>query len=331
MSSKKALAVILLASSVLTGCSSVSNPLPEKKATSVLSGRIGVDGQVLAVKIDDTNAAHPQIGLEDAEIVYIEQVEGGLTRLAAIFSTVIPQRVGPVRSARISDIDILSQFGRVAFAYSGAQRKLLPVIAAANLEDLGAQRQSPTIFTTDPNRNQPYAMVLRADLLMQKVSEKALTVDSAKNIGFTFGDAPDGGKAIVKAVMNWPAATYSAQWSENESRWLLSHNGNLNLAESGVVLGPTTMVIQLVKISPSEYGDKFGGVTPLSETVGTGKAYILRDGQVFETQWSRAFPDSGTTFSLPDGSSMNFAPGQIWVALTDREPEFTWRVTEKSK
>ena len=331
MSSKKALAVILLASSVLTGCSAVSNLLPDKKATSVLSGRIGVDGPVLAVKIDDTNSAHPQIGLEDAEIVYIEQVEGGLTRLAAIFSTVIPQRVGPVRSARISDIDILSQFGRVAFAYSGAQRKLLPVIAAANLEDLGAQRQSPTIFTTDPNRNQPYAMVLRADLLMQKVSEKALAVDSAKNIGFTFGDAPDGGKAIVKAVMNWPAATYSAQWSEKESRWLLSHNGNLNLAESGVVLGPTTMVIQLVKISPSEYGDKFGGITPLSETVGTGKAYILRDGQLFTTQWNRAFPDSGTTFTLPDGSSMNFAPGQIWVALTDREPEFTWRVAEKTK
>ena len=331
MSSKKAFALILLASSVLTGCSAVSNLLPDKKATSVLSGRIGVDGPVLAVKIDDTNSAHPQIGLEDAEIVYIEQVEGGLTRLAAIFSTVIPQRVGPVRSARISDIDILSQFGRVAFAYSGAQRKLLPVIAAANLEDLGAQRQSPTIFTTDPNRNQPYAMVLRADLLMQKVSEKALAVDSAKNIGFTFGDAPDGGKAIVKAVMNWPAATYSAQWSEKESRWLLSHNGNLNLAESGVVLGPTTMVIQLVKISPSEYGDKFGGITPLSETVGTGKAYILRDGQLFTTQWNRAFPDSGTTFTLPDGSSMNFAPGQIWVALTDREPEFTWRVAEKTK
>ena len=81
--------------------------------------------------------AHPQIGLEDADVVYIEQVEGGLTRLAAVFSSTIPVRIGPVRSARISDIDILSQYGRVAFAYSGAQRKLLPVITAANLQDLG--------------------------------------------------------------------------------------------------------------------------------------------------------------------------------------------------
>jgi hypothetical protein len=292
---------------------------------------VGIDGPVLAVKIDDTNAAHPQIGVEDAEIVYIEQVEAGLTRLAAIYSTVIPQRIGPVRSARISDIDILNQFGRVAFAYSGAQRKLLPVIAAANLEDLGAQRQSPTIYTTDPARRSPFGMVLRADLLMQKIKDNNLPVDLAKSVGFVFGDLPEGGKPVQQVVMNWPSATYSAQWSEKESRWHLSHNGKLNLANSGIVLGPTTLVIQMVKISPSEYGDKFGGITPLSETVGTGKAYVLRNGEVFSATWNRPFPDSGTTFSLADGSTMNFAAGQIWVALTDREPEFTWRTAEKTK
>jgi hypothetical protein len=331
MFSKKTSGLVLASVLILTGCSAVSELLPEKKATSVLSGREGIDGQLLAVKIDDTNAAHPQIGLEDAEIVYIEQVEAGLTRLAAIYSTVIPQRIGPVRSARISDIDILNQFGRVAFAYSGAQRKLLPVIAAANLQDLGAQRESPTIYTTDPNRNQPYAMVLRADLLMQKIKEKNLPVDVAKNVGFVFGDLPEGGKAVQQVVMNWPATSYSADWSSEESRWHLSHNGKLNLADSGVVLGPTTLVIQMVKISPSEYGDKFGGVTPLSETVGTGKAYVLRNGEVFFATWNRASPESGTTFTLGDGPKMHFAPGQIWVALTDREPEFTWRSVEKTK
>jgi len=331
MFSKRFFVLIVASSLALAGCAAVSDLLPDKKATSVLSGREGVDGQVLAVKIDDTNAAHPQIGLEDAEIVYIEQVEGGLTRLAAIFSTVIPQRVGPVRSARISDIDILSQFGRVAFAYSGAQRKLLPVIAAANLQDLGAQRQSPTIYTTDPARNQPFAMVLRADLLMQKVIDDNLKVDSAKNVGFVFGELQEGGTPTQKVEVTWPAATYSAEWSVEESRWLLSHNEKLNLAESGVVLGPTTFVIQMVKISPSEYGDKFGGVTPLSETVGTGKAYVLRNGERFVTTWSRPTANSGTTYSFSDGTVMNFDPGQVWVALTDREPEFTSRAIEKTK
>ena len=331
MFSKKAFLLIIASSLLLTSCAAITKILPDKKVVSVLSGREGVDGQVLVVKIDDTNMAHPQIGLEDADVVYIEQVEGGLTRLAAVFSSTIPARIGPVRSARISDIDIMSQYGRVAFAYSGAQRKLLPVISAANLEDLGAQHESSKIYTTDPNRIQPYAMVLRADLLMQKIVDENLRVDSAKSVGFVFGDNPEGGVPTQEVVINWPAATYIAEWSESESRWLLSHNGRLNLADSGVVLGPTTLVIQMVKISPSEYGDKFGGVTPLSETIGTGKAYVLRNGELFTTTWNRAFADSGTTFTLPDGSSMNFAPGQVWVALTDREPEFTSRVVEKTK
>ena len=331
MFSKRTITVAVVASLLLTGCSVVSKILPEKAITNVLSGREGANGPVLVVKIDDTTQAHPQIGLEDADIVYIEQVEGGLTRLAAVFSSVIPQRIGPVRSARISDIEIMSQFGRVAFAYSGAQSKLLPVIAAANLQDLGAQRQSPTIFTTDPTRIPPYAMVLRADLLMQQIVEKNFQIDSAKNIGFNFGSLQEGGAPTSKAVMHWPAATYSASWSAEESRWLLSHNNSVNLADSGVVLGPTTLVIQMVSITPSEYKDKVGGVTPFSQTVGSGKAYVLRDGQRFVTTWNRPSSVAGTTFAFADGTIMNFDPGQIWIALTDQEPDFTSPPAPKTK
>lgn len=203
---------------VLTGCTSITNLLSESSTTNALTGKVGGNGPLLVVKIDDTTQAHPQIGLEDADIVYIEQVEGGLTRLAAIFSSVIPDRVGPVRSARISDIDIVSQYGRVAFAYSGAQSKLLPIIAAANLQNLGAQHEGPSIYTTDPNRTPPYAMVLRADLLMQKVTEKKLNVDLAKSVGSIFGDLQEGGRSISKAVLHWPAATYSAVWSDSQKR-----------------------------------------------------------------------------------------------------------------
>ena len=331
---KKVLAAISILI-VLSSCASPGNLIkninPVKVEKNVLTNLPGKNGPVLAVKIDDTNAAHPQVGLEDADIVYIEQVEGGLTRLAAVFSSVIPQRIGPVRSARISDIEILSQFGRVAFAYSGAQSKLLAVIAAANLQDLGAQRQSPTIFTTDPNRIPPYAMVLRADLLMQRITEKKYAIDSAKSIGFEFGELQEGGVPTTQAVMHWPAATYSATWSDQESRWLLSHNNSVNYAESGLVLGPTTLIIQMVSITPSEYKDKVGGVTPFSQTVGTGKAYVLRNGQRFATTWNRASADSGTSFTFADGTVMNFDPGQIWIALTDREPDFTSPPAPKTK
>ena len=178
-----------------------------------LSGREGTDGEILAVKIDDSISARPQIGIDRADIVYIEQVEGGLTRLAAIFSSEIPTLIGPVRSARISDIEILAQYGRVVFAYSGAQSKLLPVISAANLNDYGAQRQSPTIYTRDESRTAPTNMVLRADLLLEKVRSDGREIATSRSVGWNFGDIPIGGTAITEAKLSWPAASYEVKWS----------------------------------------------------------------------------------------------------------------------
>ena len=320
----KRLSLFIASLLLLTGCASVTHLIPKSVQHNVLSGREGTNGPILAVKVDDTNVAHPQIGLEDADVVYIEQVEGGLTRLAAIFSSTIPERVGPVRSARISDIDILRQYGRVAFAYSGAQKKLLPVIQAANLQNMGAQSQPPSIYTNDPSRTPPVAMILRADLLMAKIAEKKYQIASASNVGWSFGEVRQSGKPTQSVVMHWPAAKYRATWSQEEKRWLLEHNATIDVADSGITLGPTTLVIQMVSITPSEYHDKVGGITPFSQTVGSGHGYILRDGQTFSALWNRASVDVGTTWSSPDGNEINFAPGQVWVALTDTEPDFTY-------
>jgi len=288
-----------------------------------LSGREGSDGEILVVKIDDTVSARPQIGIDRADVVYIEQVEGGLTRLAAVFSSEIPTLIGPVRSARISDIDILAQYGRVVFAYSGAQGKMLPVISAANLNDYGAQRQSPTIYTRDEARTSPTDMVLRADLLLEKVRSDGREIAQSRSVGWNFGDAPAGGIAITGAEINWPAASYELTWSSAEERWLISNNGVANMSTSGTQHGPTTFVIQLVEILPSEYGDKFGGVTPFSKTVGSGTGYVLRDGKYFSATWTRPDELSGTTWRALDGSELAFARGQVWIALTEKNPQFT--------
>ena len=295
-----------------------------------LSGRIGSDGPILVVKIDDTPAAHPQAGLEDADVVYIEQVEGGLTRLAAVFSSRIPDVVGPVRSARISDIELLEQFGRVAFAYSGAQSKLLPVIAQANLENLGAQRQGRDIYANDPARIAPTAMMLQAKTLMDKVAAQGSPIANSKNTGWSFGDVSETGTAISAVKVSWPASSYDVTWSEVELRWLLSQRGLPDLAASGIHLGPTTFLIQFVSITPSEYFDKVGGVTPFSATVGNGKGFVLRDGLAIEALWNRPTAQSGTSWTLPSGEEILFAPGQVWVALTDKAPVFTPVATSNS-
>lgn len=293
------------------------------KNVNAISGIEGRNGPVLVVKIDDTTFAHPQVGIESADLVYIEQVEGGLTRLAAVFSRTIPDRIGPVRSARITDVDLLSQYGYIAFGYSGAQRKLRPVLAAANWKDVGAERLGRTYYANAPDRYAPYAMMMNAPAVMQLLQDKAEPIAQSRSMGWSFGKAPESGTAISTADIYWPAARYSVQWSENEKRWLLFHNGQPNLSDTGFHLGASTFVIQLVKITPSEYRDKVGGITPLSEVIGSGNGFILRDGQVFPAQWRRDNAESGTVWSDHTGKEIAFAPGQIWVALTDQAPRFT--------
>lgn len=322
----KTLLITCISVLALSGCGSVAERFDQKPTeiieTNLLSGRVGTNGPVLVVKVDDTNLAHPQIGLEDADVVYIEQVEGGLTRLAVIYSSKIPTEIGPVRSARISDIDILSQYGHIAFAYSGAQKKLLPVIAAANLQNLGAQSQSSTIYTRDPSRISPYSMVLRADLLMAKIIEKGYHIDSAKSVGWSFGDAPTTGQEITSVSLHWPATSYRADWSSTSQCWSLFHNSKPDYVQTGKQLCASTLVIQNVSITNSEYHDKVGGITPFSNTVGSGTGFILRDGKSFAGTWTRASAIEGTTWTDMDGKPILFAPGQVWVALLQSAPEF---------
>ena len=323
--------LLVLSAIILASCSSTNVPAAVKPPVAViehnlLSGRIGTNGSIVVVKIDDTQQAHPQIGLDDADVVYIEQVEGGLTRLAAIFSSILPPQIGPVRSARISDIDLLAQYGHVAFAYSGAQRKLFPVIAAANLQDMGAARESSRMYTRDATRFAPVNLILQTAILQEEIAKRGYEIAQAKSPGWKFGPAPIGDKKLIRATMKWPANSYSVSWSSAQSRWLISQGGKVDLAASGKQLGATTFVIQMVSITPSIYHDKFGGNTPFSATIGSGTGFILRDGKVFDGLWTRADAASGTTWTTKEGAPLLFAPGHIWVALTNNVPRFTFPI-----
>jgi hypothetical protein len=295
----------------------------EEQSYNSISGREGQDGPVLVVKIDDTRMAHPQIGVEYADVVYIEQVEGGLTRLAAIYSSVIPREIGPIRSARISDLELIAQYGKVGFAYSGAQSKLGPEIESANLFDLGAQSMSSTIYTTDSLRTPPYAMVLRADLLMEYALQRGYEFSISKGMGWNFSDETELGLPIDSAKIEWPASSYEARWSEKRKVWELNHNGSSNVSSTGSILTADTFVIQIVSITDSIYKDKVGGITPFSATVGTGRGFILRDGKYIEGTWTRLSEESGTTWRTRSGEEIPFSRGKLWVALTDKEPTFT--------
>ena len=313
---------------LLTACGSNGSgkSAGAQSGPNALTGMPGINGPVLFVKIDDTQPAHPQIGLGKADVVYIEQVEGGLTRLAAVFSSQLPPFIGPIRSARISDIDLMASYGRPAFAYSGAQKLFLPVIRAANIEDLGAEREPASIYSRDPSRENPTNMLLDPEALLTKaiVTEKR-SIDTAKSVGWKFGPLPKTGVPIVSVDLKWPASSYQVTWSVAQKRWLLSYRHEPDLGSDGIQLGSPTFIIQNVSITNSIYHDH-NNYTPFSNTVGSGTGYLLRDGQSIPVYWNRATPTAATTWTLKDGYPAYFSPGQVWIALTDQKPTFTMPV-----
>ena len=316
------LAVIILS---LTGNTDLPKlPLAKEQAKNFFTGLAGENKQILVVKIDDTNAAHPQIGVESADVVYVEQVEGGLTRLAAIYTSNLPPLIGPIRSARISDIELLAQFGRVGFAYSGAQSKMRPVIAAANLENLSAERNPPSIYGKDPDRPGPVDMILKPDLLLERANANPkIRIETATASVFPFGDAPKGETNTAVAKVKWPNAKYELRWDSTNEKWLIYFNEKPNMAANGEHLYADTAIIQIVSITPSIYGDKFGEITPFSKTTGSGKAVMLRDGFSYQISWQRNLETDVTTWMSEDGGVANFKPGRTWIFLTDKAPVLT--------
>jgi hypothetical protein len=265
-------------------------------------------GPVLSVKIDNIVYARPQTGLQSADIVYVIPVEGGLTRFMAVYSSHIPPVVGPVRSARQCDLDILRQFGRPAFAWSGATPHLVPFIERAPIVDLYALAVGGYYRAT--NRVAPYNLYANTKQLLAE----AKGASKASDIGFRFGALPAGGQGTASYSVKYPAASYTFRWSAKDERWLAWINGAPAMAAEGGQLGGSTVIIQDTQISTSRFLE-YGGRPPYAKSVGSGSAVILRNGQEYTVHWSRPTLESGTTYTLPNGQRMLFAPGQVWVVL----------------
>ena len=260
-------------------------PPPPPVLISPLTG-LPIDAvrPVLVVKVDNTRAARPQAGVSSADVVYVEEVESGLTRLAAVFSSALPASVGPIRSARTTDIELFAQYGPITIAYSGANDGVQEELDRSGLlllsDDLGAPG-----FARE--RGRPAVYNLMGD---PATFTAALPSRHAPDIGFRFGPAPPGGKPIGSITASYPRASIGASWVPGSGRWLLSLDGRAAPAAEGGQLSATTVVVQYVDVEDSGYVDVAGSPTPLVRTVGSGPAVVLRDGVGYDATWSRPIP-----------------------------------------
>jgi hypothetical protein len=301
---------------VLTGCASPAarpgQPATRSQLVSPFTGEpITAPGRVLAVKIDNIVQARPPTGLTSADIVYILPVEGGLSRILAVYSSHFPPVIGPVRSAREDDLELLAQFGRPAFAYSGAAPHLLPFVARARVVNLYAGTASG--YFRDTSRVAPHNLYARTPQLLAQ----APGASKAHGIGFRFGPAPAGGRAAPSYSVSYTAAAFTFTWSATAGRWLVTMDGTPSTAAEGGRLGAPTVVIQYTTVRTSRFKE-YGSRPPYAQSTGSGTAVVLRDGKAYDARWTRPDANSGTAYTTTSGQPMTFAPGQVWIVLASK-------------
>ena len=229
--------------------------------------------------------------------------------VVAVAAVVILAGLVTVRSAREDDLQVLRQFGRPAFAYSGATPALLRYIhRSARIVDLYAGAAGG--YYRDTSRVAPYNLYAHAQQLLAQASGAS----RAHDIGFRFGPPPPGGKITRSASVSYPAASFHVTWSAAKGRWLVSMDGSPAVTTDGGPLAPATVVIQHTTVRTSRFLE-YGKPPPFAESVGSGTAEVLRDGRAWMTHWSRPNPEAGTSFTTSSGQPMTFATGQVWIVL----------------
>lgn len=313
-----------------------SSPTPSVTTTSAsptpsgpppggwLTGLPGPTGPVTAIKVDNAPSARPlQLGLDAAQLVYQENVEGGATRFCAMFAGRVTADVGPVRSARDTDVQLLGQYGRIVFGFSGANRGVLAHVRAANLAPV-PQEFFDGAYDQRGRRPEAYNFFTSPARLIPRTTGK---VASLTDVGLTFGALSASAKPVTAPVTVTfsPYSHDTLTYSGPLHGWRISQDGSPVVMADGKVVAPQNVIVQFVRLTRGGYVDVDGNNSPDSITVGGGRAVVLRDGRWVDGRWSRPTMAAGTRFLDASGHDIALRPGRSWVLLVPSSAPFALR------
>ena len=280
-----------------------TSPTTTPKPTDPLTGGKLVSHGVIAVKVENIGLARPQVGLHQADIVFAEEVEGAQTRLIAVYHSSFPTRLGPVRSARSTDVQLLPLFGRPGLVYSGANSRVQRKIDMASIVPISRS-------TRDNRRSAPHNVFVNLANLADR--EK---VGKARSIGWTFGADPtqQGAKASsAKSKVGHDTFAFSYQGGRYTVRW----NGKTYVdGDSGIHTLTDNVVIMNVHNHADGNRDVLGSPSVQSDTVGRGKVTVYRDGAKIAGRWQRSKVSGPLELLDSSGSPIALKPGHTWVTL----------------
>jgi hypothetical protein len=272
----------------------------------------------LVVKIDNAPLARPQIGLNQADVVFEEGVEGGITRFAALFHSEESKPVGPVRSARTTDIKVLSALRHPLFAYSGANATFQRAVHAAPLVDVGVDAH-PDRYHRDGGRPSPYNLFSDTTGLFDLAPDGAVpppALFSFRPPGAT-AEGP-GAAAVNRARVWWQASKRTEaiwEWDATARGWRRTQNGEIHVDGAGRQVTPANVVVQFVNYHDTGQVDSTGTAVPEADVVGSGDAWVLSGGMLIPCRWSKASDTDITRYTDSSGAEVQLARGKTWVEL----------------
>ena len=277
-----------------------------------VSGSEVPDRPALAIKIENAPEARPQAALNDADVVVEEPVEGGYTRFIAVFQCEDSDRVGPVRSGRTTDPDYLRQLGPAVFGYAGGRDVVKQEVRKVGLVDVN-YIVAAGAYTRDELRAAPHDLFTTTDALWRAGRSK----EGAPDPLFTYAETWDGAAKRIRSV-HLPYSGVSDvywHWNGGKGAWLRSHGNVPHVLEGDERVSAANVVIQVVSVTDSDFLDSAGNPSPEVGLTGSGKAYVLRDGEVIRGRWERESLHDVTTFITKDGTEIALAPGRTWVEM----------------
>ncbi len=260
----------------------------------------------VAVKIDNDRRARPQVGINDADLVFEEVVENGITRLVAVFHSDDADPVGPIRSARTTDVELLSVFPGIVFANSGSNAGTRARLqSAANLANVNHETAGALYFR-QRDRPGPHNLFANTSELIGAGGDLVPPEPL-----FTFAEEAPGGRPVDGIDIGFADTQVSYAWDDELDGWARTQNGTPHVDAADVQVAPVNVVVM-----ETVYGRSAADAgSPEAVVTGTGPAWVLSDGTLQEGTWSRDEADDPPTLTDADGDEMTLVPGSVWVEL----------------
>lgn len=292
-------------------------PLPTSPLTGLPQSNVAqTQAPAVVVKIDNVDPARPQSGIDQADIVYEEMVEDGLTRLAAVFQSQYPTIVGPVRSGRLTDEGIADDLYHPVFAYSGTNSLFLPILRSQPVTDADDGNQ-PAQFWRVGFQSAPHNLYTNVANLAKLSPAQAPPLPLFLFLAQGQPFSGPGAAPIAHVVVPFPSASVMWTWSSAQSAWLRTQNGTADVVRGGPQLSAQNVIIEFVQYVVSATANE-GGVTlgiPTGELVGSGAAWFLSQGQLVKGSWQRDSLTDQTVYEDTGGLPVGLTPGRTWVEL----------------